>query len=104
MTDREASEPPEAVLTGDTLFIGDVGRPDLLGAKVSADELAGQLYDSLHGKLLKLPDVGRGLSGARRRLALRAQHLERDELDDRRSSGGSTMRCGRCRARSSSRS
>ena len=56
VTDREKSEAPEAVLTGDTLFIGDVGRPDLLGARMSAEELAGQLYDSLHGKLLALPD------------------------------------------------
>ena len=54
--DRAKSETPEAVLTGDTLFIGDVGRPDLLGSKVSAQELAGMLYDSLHEKLLKLPD------------------------------------------------
>jgi glyoxylase-like metal-dependent hydrolase (beta-lactamase superfamily II)/rhodanese-related sulfurtransferase len=55
--DRSESEEPKAVLTGDTLFIGDVGRPDLLGAKMSARELAGMLYDSLHGKLLKLPDA-----------------------------------------------
>ena len=55
--DLEKPEEPQAVLTGDTLFIGDVGRPDLLGAKISADELAGQLYDSLHEKLLKLPDA-----------------------------------------------
>ena len=55
--DREKSETPEAVLTGDTLFIGDVGRPDLLGSKMSAQELAGMLYDSLHEKLLKLADT-----------------------------------------------
>lgn len=55
--DRSESEEPKAVLTGDTLFIGDVGRPDLLGAKMSAHELAGMLYDSLHGKLLMLPDA-----------------------------------------------
>ena len=54
--DRAKSEQPEAVLTGDTLFIGDVGRPDLLGATMSAQDLAGMLYDSLHGKLLALPD------------------------------------------------
>ena len=54
--DRKKSDVPEAVLTGDTLFIGDVGRPDLLGSKMSAAELAGMLYDSLHEKLLKLPD------------------------------------------------
>src|SRR5690349_2554004 len=47
---------PKAVLTGDTMFIGDVGRPDLLGARISPRELAGQLYDSLHQKLLALPD------------------------------------------------
>jgi rhodanese-related sulfurtransferase/glyoxylase-like metal-dependent hydrolase (beta-lactamase superfamily II) len=48
---------PRAVLTGDTLFIGDVGRPDLLASiGVTADELAGMLYDSLHQKLLTLPD------------------------------------------------
>ncbi len=56
VSDGEGSGAPEAVLTGDTLFIGDVGRPDLLGAKIGAEELAGQLYDSLHGKLLTLPD------------------------------------------------
>ena len=48
--------PPEAVFTGDTLFIGDVGRPDLLGSRMPASELAGMLYDSLHRKLLTLPD------------------------------------------------
>lgn len=54
--DSAISEEPQAVLTGDTLFIGDVGRPDLLGAKMSAEDLAGMLYDSLHDKLLALPD------------------------------------------------
>ncbi len=48
---------PYAVLTGDTLFIGDVGRPDLRAALGwSAEELARLLYDSLHEKLLTLPD------------------------------------------------
>ncbi len=48
---------PHAVLTGDTLFIGDVGRPDLRAALGwSATELGGMLYDSLHTKLLALPD------------------------------------------------
>ena len=56
VVDRAVSEVPRAVLTGDTLFIGDVGRPDLLGSTMSAQELAGMLYDSLHGKLLALPD------------------------------------------------
>ncbi len=51
------AEKPEAVLTGDTLFIGDVGRPDLMvSVGVSAEEMAGMLYDSLHNKLLTVPD------------------------------------------------
>jgi glyoxylase-like metal-dependent hydrolase (beta-lactamase superfamily II) len=54
VTDHAVSEEPQSVLTGDTLFIGDVGRPDLLGERVGAADLAGQLYDSLHGKLLAL--------------------------------------------------
>ncbi len=48
---------PYGVLTGDTLFIGDVGRPDLLASfGVTADELAVMLYNSLHNKLMTLPD------------------------------------------------
>jgi hydroxyacylglutathione hydrolase len=48
---------PHAVLSGDTLFIGDVGRPDLRASLGwSAEQLGGLLYDSLHAKLLKLPD------------------------------------------------
>jgi glyoxylase-like metal-dependent hydrolase (beta-lactamase superfamily II)/rhodanese-related sulfurtransferase len=54
--DPAQPEIPDAVLTGDTLFIGDVGRPDLLGARMPAGQLAGMLYDSLHQKLLALPD------------------------------------------------
>jgi glyoxylase-like metal-dependent hydrolase (beta-lactamase superfamily II)/rhodanese-related sulfurtransferase len=51
------AERPRAVLTGDTLFIGDVGRPDLMASQgVTAEELAGSLYDSLRDKLLTLPD------------------------------------------------
>jgi hydroxyacylglutathione hydrolase len=49
---------PYGVLTGDTLFIGDVGRPDLLASVgVTAEELARQLYHSLHERLLTLPDA-----------------------------------------------
>src|SRR5271168_1903003 len=48
---------PYAVLTGDTLFIGDVGRPDLRASLGwTANDLGGYLYDSLHNKLLPLPD------------------------------------------------
>ncbi len=55
VTDEEKSAAPWAVLTGDTLFIGDVGRPDLSPRHTPA-ELAGLLYDSLHNKLLTLAD------------------------------------------------
>ena len=49
---------PRGVLTGDTLFVGDVGRPDLrVALGWSASDLGGMLYDSLHQKLLKLPDA-----------------------------------------------
>ena len=51
---------PYGVLTGDTLFIGDIGRPDLLSAAGhSSSSLAAQLYRSLHDKLLTLPDQTR---------------------------------------------
>ncbi len=54
--DRSAAE-PQAVLTGDTLFVGDVGRPDLRASLGwSANDLGGLLYDSLRNKLLALPD------------------------------------------------
>lgn len=50
-------EKPYAVLTGDTLFIGDVGRPDLRASLGwTAQQLGGYLYESLHNKLLPLPD------------------------------------------------
>jgi hydroxyacylglutathione hydrolase len=56
VTDEAKSSEPCAVLTGDTLFIGDVGRPDLSRTH-TPQQLAGLLYDSLHQKLLTLPDA-----------------------------------------------
>ena len=54
----KAGAEPHAVFTGDTLFIGDVGRPDLLAAVGhTAEDLGRMLYDSLHTKLLTLPDT-----------------------------------------------
>ncbi|MCX8472526.1 MAG: rhodanese-like domain-containing protein [Sediminibacterium sp.] len=49
---------PYCVFTGDTLFIGDVGRPDLAqkGVEITSEMLAGKLYDSLRNKLMTLPD------------------------------------------------
>jgi hydroxyacylglutathione hydrolase len=55
--DTEVSGEPQKVLTGDTLFVGDVGRPDLAGSKgFTPEQMASMLYDSLHGKLLRLDD------------------------------------------------
>ena len=55
--DTEVSPQPQKVLTGDTLFIGDVGRPDLAGGKgYTPQMMAGMMYDSLHHKLLQLSD------------------------------------------------
>jgi len=55
VTDEEKSQRPWAVLTGDTLFIGDVGRPDL-SKMHTPQQLAAMMYDSLHNKLLTLPE------------------------------------------------
>lgn len=55
----DTSDPmqPQKLLTGDTLFIGDVGRPDLAGGKgYTPQMMAEMMYESLHGKILKLPD------------------------------------------------
>ncbi|MBI3651389.1 MAG: MBL fold metallo-hydrolase [Acidobacteria bacterium] len=55
--DTEVSQQPQKLLTGDTLFIGDVGRPDLVGSKgFTAEQMAAMLYDSLNEKILKLDD------------------------------------------------
>lgn len=54
VTDLERGEEPAGVFCGDTLFVGDVGRPDLFPGR--ARELAAKLYDNLHNKLMKLPD------------------------------------------------
>ncbi|HUO83530.1 MAG TPA: MBL fold metallo-hydrolase [Thermoanaerobaculia bacterium] len=57
VTDGEAPETSPKLLTGDTLFIGDVGRPDLAGGRgYTPEQMAGMLYDSLHQKILTLPD------------------------------------------------
>lgn len=53
VTDARRGEAPWFVITGDTLFVGAVGRPDLAGRE---EEMAGVLYDSLHARLLTLPD------------------------------------------------
>ena len=55
VTDTSRGKDPAAVFCGDTLFVGDVGRPDLFPG--IAETLASRLFDSLHKKLLKLPDA-----------------------------------------------
>lgn len=58
--EHDGDATPYGVLTGDTLFVGDVGRPDLLtSVGVTGGELATQLYDSVHDQLLTLPDATR---------------------------------------------
>src|SRR5580698_7300497 len=55
---KKSPAKPHAVLTGDTLFIGDVGRPDLRASLGwTANDLGSRLYDSIHNKLLPLPDA-----------------------------------------------
>lgn len=55
--DTTDADAPIKMFTGDTLFIGDVGRPDLIGSKgFTSEQMAGMLYDSLHEKILPLPD------------------------------------------------
>ncbi len=93
---------PRLVFTGDTLFIGDVGRPDLAASEggLTPAGMAGELYDSLHGKLLALPDdvavypahgagslCGRNISsetsstiGVQRRTNYALVPMERDEF------------------------
>jgi glyoxylase-like metal-dependent hydrolase (beta-lactamase superfamily II) len=95
--DRVRTETPWLVFTGDTLFVGDVGRPDLHGDANTA-MYAGQLYDSLFNKLLKLDDIvevypshfsgsvcGRNMSGKpsstigfERRFNAALQHTDRE--------------------------
>ena len=97
----ENPDHPHAVLSGDTLFIGDVGRPDLRASLGwSAEELGAMLYDSLHEKLLTLPDdtllfpahgagslCGKNMStdtvstiGVQRRYNYALQPMDRDEF------------------------
>ncbi len=53
---RDENGKPHAVFTGDTLFVGEVGRPDLSSGNMDKDELASLLYDSLNQKIASLPD------------------------------------------------
>lgn len=53
---KDEKNKPHAVFTGDTLFVGDVGRPDLSSGDLSKEELAGIMYDTLQNKILPLSD------------------------------------------------
>lgn len=53
----DENQKPHCIFSGDTLFIGDVGRPDLaIKSDLTQEDLAGMLYDSLHNKIMALPD------------------------------------------------
>ena len=96
------NEHPYAAFTGDTLFIGDVGRPDLLASiGVTADELADMLYHSLHDKLAKLP-MKRWSTPRTGPDRCAARRWERKPFPRSESNGGTTTRCSRCPRRRSS--
>jgi rhodanese-related sulfurtransferase len=99
--DMEIPSQPQKVLTGDTLFIGDVGRPDLAGTSgYTSEQMAAMLYESLHGKLMQLDDscevypahgagsmCGRNISketsstiGEQRKLNYALKEMPRDEF------------------------
>ena len=84
------------MLTGDTLFVGDVGRPDLrVALGWSAADLGGMLYESLHKKAAAAAGREPGLPGARRRLALRQGDQQGNRVDHRRAAARRTTRCSR---------
>ncbi|MEO8820151.1 MAG: MBL fold metallo-hydrolase, partial [Ginsengibacter sp.] len=53
---KDETGKPYCIFTGDTLFVGDVGRPDLSSGNLTKEELASIMYDSIHNKLMLLPD------------------------------------------------
>lgn len=53
---KDGQGKPYCIFTGDTLFVGDVGRPDLFSGNMTKEELAGMMYDSLNNKIKALPD------------------------------------------------
>ncbi len=53
---KDENNKPHAIFTGDTLFVGDVGRPDLSSGSMSSEDLAGIMYDTLTQKIIPLPD------------------------------------------------
>jgi len=53
---RDENDKSHAIFTGDTLFVGDVGRPDLSSGNMTSEELAGVMYDTIQNKLLPLAD------------------------------------------------
>ena len=53
---KNENQKPHCIFTGDTLFVGDVGRPDLSSGNMTTEELASIMYDTLNNKILPLPD------------------------------------------------
>ena len=89
VTDRSRADEPWLVLTGDSLFVGDTGRPDLA---VGAREGAEDLYRSLQ-RLLELGGRRRGLPRPRRRLPVRQEHELEAVHDDRVRAPVQSRRC-----------
>jgi glyoxylase-like metal-dependent hydrolase (beta-lactamase superfamily II) len=81
------------VFSGDTLFVGDVGRPDLLDGKMTKEELAGMMYDSLNNKIKRLPDRSDCVPCSRSGLLLRQKPGQRN-LEHHRSSEADELRPG----------
>ena len=100
--DTRSKDTPWLLFTGDFLFVGDVGRPDLLGDEQRA-ALAHQLYESVFEMLPGLPDFTEIFPGPRRRLALRQGHRLPRRLHRSATSGGSTGRSSRSPSRSGPR-
>ncbi len=53
---KDKDQKPHCIFTGDTLFVGDVGRPDLSSGDMTTEELASVMFDTIHNKILPLPD------------------------------------------------
>jgi glyoxylase-like metal-dependent hydrolase (beta-lactamase superfamily II) len=94
VTDSEQdARGPQKVLTGDTLFIGDVGRPDLAGGKgYTPQDMAAMMYDSLHEKLMRLDDAVE-VYPAHGAGSMCGKNLSTEPLRPSASSENSTTRC-----------
>ena len=100
MTDLSDPSRPKSVFTGDTLFVGDVGRPDLSG-DYTPQQLAAMLFQSLHEKLLSMPDETADLPRSRCRVSVRSANGIRTLVDHRQGTPHK-LRAAGCELRKSS--